>query len=338
MGGIVSSFFGASPPSAPNLTTYQPQYTSQSDTSAFAGINQIQANNPYSQNQPAYLAAEQAGANSPYAAGVQSSANTAGGQLTALGQTGIADSNALNAGAMSLLPYVSQVENLSMDPQQGLYNQQSQQASDQANANNAAYGVTGPYAASTANQANQNFNLGWQNNLLSRATTGLGAAGSAVGSAANGLNAAQTIGSNAAANTILGGTTPNTAYYANLANVLGALNSYGTSQTAANTNTQQATSDYLQYLQGGEQQANQQAELTQQQYEDEMQSVQAQNAQLGQQVAAITGLAQPSAIGGAIGTAGSPATVNPITGVSTPGTSNSSILGALSSLFSGAFS
>ena len=285
MGGAVSSFFGSGPATPPNLQTYQPQYTSQADTNSFSAINQIQNNNPYLQNQGTYQSIEQQGLNNPYAAGVQTSANAAGQQYGAVGAQGAGVATGLNAGAMTLLPYVSQVENTAMDPQSALYNRTLQQVRDQANVSNAQNGLTGsPYGAGAANSSVNNFNIDWQNNQLARQTQGISAASTGLGAVGAAGNNAQNIGATAAANTGMSGAAPNAAYISNLANMSNALNNYGTSQTAANANTQVAQQDFQQYLTGGENQANTQAKLNQQNYENQQQYVNDQNAQLAGQV------------------------------------------------------
>lgn len=66
------------------------------------------------------------------------------------------------------------------DPQSQLYNRMLNQVQQQAAAGNAAAGVTGPYAASTADQAVSNAMMNWQNQQLARqaqaaqAASGLG--------------------------------------------------------------------------------------------------------------------------------------------------------------------
>jgi len=300
MGGAVSSIFGSSPPSAPNLQTYQPQYTSQADTGSFNAINQIQNNNPYLQNQGTYQSIMNAGLNNPYAAGVQTSANAAGQQYGALGTQGAGVATGLNAGAMTLLPYVSQVENTAMDPQGALYNRTLQQVQDQANVSNAQNGLTGsPYGAGTSNAATSNFNIDWQNNQLARQTQGVNAAATGLGAVGNASNQAQNIGTAAAANTGMSGAAPNAAYISNLANMLNALNSYGTSQTAANNNTQTAQQDFQQYLGLGATQANAQANLDNINFQNQNTAAGNQNAFLGSIVNGITGGALGTAINGA---------------------------------------
>ena len=62
------------------------------------------------------------------------------------------------------------------DPQNALYNQQFQQATDQANAVNSMYGLGSSGAgAGMTTQAQQNFNTGWENQQLGRQVQGLSA-------------------------------------------------------------------------------------------------------------------------------------------------------------------
>jgi len=79
----------------------------------------------------------------------------AGQQITALGSP-------LQGLASSLI-------NTGFDPQQALYNRTQQQVLDQANAVNAASGLSGtPYGAGVTDQTLSNFNIDWQNNLQNR--------------------------------------------------------------------------------------------------------------------------------------------------------------------------
>jgi len=84
------------------------------------------------------------------------------------------------------------------DPQNALYAKLFQQQQDQQRATNAANGVAAtPYGASLETQGNQNFNLGWQNNLLQRentaASTASTLAGAGGGAAQTGLGIGQSI-------------------------------------------------------------------------------------------------------------------------------------------------
>jgi hypothetical protein len=68
------------------------------------------------------------------------------------------------------------------DPQSALYNSELDKITQQASASNAASGVTGPYAASTINDATGNFETNWQSQLLNRQLAGAqGAVGAQTG-------------------------------------------------------------------------------------------------------------------------------------------------------------
>lgn len=281
MGSSISSLFSGAP-SAPDLKTFQPQYTGQADTSAFQGMQSIANNNPYLQNQGIYQSLEQQGLNDPYAAGVQAAGNQAGQQYGQLGQQGMAASSALNQGAMNLLPYVSQVENTAMDPQNALYNRTLSQVQDQAGVTNAQTGVgTSPFGAGVMNSANRNFNIDWQNNQLGRQATGMGAAVQGLAGAGNAMGQAQNIGDAATGDTLASGTTPQQAYLANIGNKMNVLNNYGTSQTNANAQSQTAVGDFMSYMGQGEQQANVQQNLNQTNYQNELAQQAAQNQMWG---------------------------------------------------------
>ena len=115
-------------------------------------------------------------------------------------------------------------------------------------------GVAGtPYGAGVQQQANTNFNLGWENQALQRASTAEQGAGSLLGSigqATNtGLSQMQT-GAGLGYNTAQGIT----------GNQLGLLGQAGAFGQSAAQLPQQQIADYLQYLQGatGQQGANNQ--------------------------------------------------------------------------------
>jgi hypothetical protein len=77
----------------------------------------------------------------------------------------------------------STIANQAFDPQSQLFNRTQNQLLDQSNAVNSMYGLgSSPYGASTTANAVGNFDLNWQNNLLSRMTQG--------GQAASGLDSA----------------------------------------------------------------------------------------------------------------------------------------------------
>lgn len=171
--------------------------------------------NPYADYGTAYQQqTNQAGALGQQAVDMSNSWNAAqtalGGQQTALsGQIGQAAQNYLGSGnqaqylqAMNALvpgyqsaggsafglgnqlasqipgaqAYGNQIMQTAFDPQNALYNQQNQLQQQQQLANQAQRGLTmSPVGAELSTQANQNFNIGWQNNQLQRQTAGLSA-------------------------------------------------------------------------------------------------------------------------------------------------------------------
>lgn len=290
MGGIVSGLFGASTPSVPNIQVWQPQYTGQADTQAYNAISGINSNNPYAANAGNYQGVLNQSLANPYAAPAQSSANAAGGQLATTGAQGGNASTAVNAGAMSLLPFVSQVENTAMDPQSALYKRTLQQVQDQTGVSNAQNGLTNtPYGAGVQNQALSNFNIDWQNNQLARQTQGLQAVGQGVNQAGTAATTAQNLGAAAAGATTQAGQVPLQAYNTNLQNVQQALNNYGQSTTAGNTNTQTAVADLLNYMGLGAQQSNAQANFTQQNYTNQLNAANATNQGISSLVNSMLG-------------------------------------------------
>ena len=126
------------------------------------------------------------------------------GQSQGLGYGQLGQSQQLAGG---LQQAGQQVYNTAADPQNALYNQQFQQATDQANATNSMYGLGSSGAgAGITNQAQQNFNTNWENQQLARQQSGLqamtganqaasGILGTGYGGAQQGLGQAGTLGS-----------------------------------------------------------------------------------------------------------------------------------------------
>lgn len=148
---------------------------------------------------------------SPYAQqalqGAQTGADIGGGFANVLGQTnvpglfGLAQElpslglfeGGITTGAIPQLQgALSNILTSGYDPQSQLYNRMLNQVQQQAAAGNAAAGVTGPYAASTADQAVTNAMMNWQNQQLARqaqAAQTAGALGGQIGNLAGlGLN------------------------------------------------------------------------------------------------------------------------------------------------------
>ncbi len=94
--------------------------------------------------------------------------------------------------------YGNQVMQTAFDPQQALYNQQFQLQQQQALANQSSRGLgMSGVGAELSNQADQNFNINWQNQQLSRQIAGLGAYDTnnqSIAGLGQGANQAYTVG------------------------------------------------------------------------------------------------------------------------------------------------
>lgn len=143
---------------------------------------------------PAYLAYQQAAGLYPSAAYNANNYLINSGAVPGMlagAQTGSNYFNQTVAPALSGAPgalagSANQVLNTGFDPQQALYNQQSGQARDAANVANAGAGISGtPYGASVAANAQNNFNLNWQNQQLARQQQALQSAGAGFTNAGN---------------------------------------------------------------------------------------------------------------------------------------------------------
>ncbi len=107
--------------------------------------------------------------------GLQQAGQQAGQQSTMAGQNAMQAGQGLQQGANSIL-------GMAFDPQNALFNQQTQQLTDQTNAAEAARGLGNSQAgASILGNTLGNFDINWQNQQLGRAESGLGAAGQASG-------------------------------------------------------------------------------------------------------------------------------------------------------------
>lgn len=113
----------------------------------------------------------------PYLQASQQAGNQYGQLATQAGQNGaaMAGQASNDFGQQQALQQAGQsVYNLGMDPQSALYNRTQQQITDQSAASNSMYGLgSSAQGASLQNQANENFNIDWQNQQLSRASQGL---------------------------------------------------------------------------------------------------------------------------------------------------------------------
>ena len=119
----------------------------------------------------------------------------------------------------------NQLWQTAQDPQGALYKQQYQQTMDQANAINSMYGLGSSGAgAGMAQQAGQNFNLGWQNQQLGRQL-----------SAAQGVAGLTSAGNGTYGNYLQGQKQQNQ-FYGQLGNTLGNINWGGQQQQPNMTN------------------------------------------------------------------------------------------------------
>ena len=250
IGGLFGG--GTDQPKAPPV--YQLQNSSGADQNAYSGIGSLGQYNTYAPNLGQAGGITQGLVNNPYAGLYQQGANaTAGlGWGTGLEQLG-GGSSLINAG-QGMLPYAQSILNTGFDPQSALYDRTLGQVTDQTRAGLAARGLgMSPYGAGVENKALSDFNIDWQNQQLQRQNTAAQGAGYLTNSAGNAINLGQNVGTlglqtltNAAglpyatANTI--GT-----------NQMQALSGYGQFGQGAAAIPQQQISDYLQYLQAGNQ-------------------------------------------------------------------------------------
>lgn len=117
--------------------------------------------------------------NNPFASAFQTGAGNAGTAYTNAGTNATSYGNVIGGQVNPLMQYAQQIMQMGMDPNKTLYNTGKQGVTDTANATNASYGLTGPWAAGNTNQAQQTFDSNWQTQQLQRAISALGAGSSA---------------------------------------------------------------------------------------------------------------------------------------------------------------
>ena len=214
IGSLVGGFLGGSnaPAQSGPSTGYVPSGTSNIDSmlQSLLGSNKnlVGSNNPYSTMAPQLQQVFGSLFNNPATSGYQNAGTTAGGAFNTLGQQGGNFSNLLNTSALSSLGAGANVANMGLDPQKALYGQQLQQTNDQANVANAQYGLQGQQAAGNVNQADQNFNTGWENQQLQRALSGLSGLDTNMGAVGAAGTTANNVGVSGAGNLLQGGQTP----------------------------------------------------------------------------------------------------------------------------------
>lgn len=197
----------------------------------------------YSATLPMDLAYLNSVANNPYDTSLLQGAGNAS---YAANQGGLA---ALMAGLQGY-GAADQLLQTGFDPQNALYNRTFQQNQQQNLASEEAQGVgSSPYGAGLTNQANENFNIDWQNQQLQRQlaamqgfTQGNQGAGQQIQGAAGMFNTA--------------GQLPYQAYNDINQGNLAALQAYQSALTGASAIPQQQITDLLQYLGQGASNAN----------------------------------------------------------------------------------
>jgi hypothetical protein len=275
--------FGGSTPTPQVTPTTQFPNSPQAAQNLFSGIGGLDQFSLGGQTLPEILQLAQGiggAATGPQGQFATGTAGQIAPQLVQGGQGLIGAGQGLTGAAQGMLPYVQQILGQAFDPQGAVYNQALSQTQNQTGANLANTGVgSTPYGASVMGNTLGNFNLGWQNNLLNRQATGLGAAGGALGQ----IGGAEQTGGNLISGggdlAMQGGMLPfatlqglNTAGMQGLSGAIGAGNQ-------ASQVPQTAIGDWLNYLSGGNQAisqnnaanlaaANFQAQQQQQEYQN----------------------------------------------------------------------
>lgn len=302
IGGIAGGLFGGSTPSAPNVQTYQPTGTAAFDQLFQNLLTPQSNNNPYSTYTPQAVQTFNQQYNNPAAAGYQTAANNAGAAYGTTGNNAVAASGQINNAAMQALPAATQTLNMGFDPQSALYKQTLQQLNDQVNANSASRGITNsPYGASVANSADSTFNIDWQNNQLSSALQALSGYTGAVTSAGNSATTAGALGSNGAAALNNAGAVPFNATNTIAGNQSTALNQLlSIIGSGSQGYTDNNLSQLMSYLQLGASQSKAQAELTIQNYANQLAASQASQKGAGTLGSSLTNLANNPAVNSAV--------------------------------------
>lgn len=245
---------GSSPPPAPANP-----YTglSQANTQSLSGMQNLQSMPNYAQN-----------LFGNYGSGLASMLNP----TTYNPQDIVNQGNFLSGQGAGMFGQGQQLMNMGLDPQGAYYNQAFQQNLDQTRAAEAARGIaTTPYGAGLENMSNQQFNNMWQNQQAMRASQLAGAAQGLYGQGTH------TMGSGAG----LAAATPTMQMQQLLGLQQAGMNSYALPQ--------QATQNWLNYLNQGTQSQNQA-------YQNQMQAWQSGQQQSSQNTQAIASAAMMAAM------------------------------------------
>lgn len=240
IGSSLAGLFGGTP--ASNVPTYSYQNMGGADSGAYSGIGNLGSYNIGAGYLPQFQSVvNQMQPGSPQANNYLNQSTAAGGAMYGAG-------GALAGTSLGQLGNVQQLMNMGFDPQNALYNYTQNMNQQQNLAALSQSGVANtPYGQGVNAMANNQFNMNWENNQLSRASQAAGAAGGLLGN----------IGTNVGAGTNMmasGAALPYNAYSNINSNALSALTGAANFGNTAGQLPQQQIQDYLSYLQGGTQQ------------------------------------------------------------------------------------
>jgi hypothetical protein len=246
IGSSLAGMFGGGGNGAQNVQMpqgYQFGNLGGADQGAYSGVGGLSQYNVPGQLMGQYGNIAQSAVNNPYAQQYQAGSNQAGA-------TGYGAGQQIAGGSLSMMPDVQALLSLGFDPQNALYSKLQQQNQDQTNAQLGMSGVaTTPYGAGVANQSNQNFNLGWQQQELQRAMQGAQGAGGLMQNIGQGVNTG--VGQMQA-----GAGLPYNTFQGINTNALGVLGQQGAFGQQAAQLPQTQIQDYLAYLGAGTGQQN----------------------------------------------------------------------------------
>lgn len=316
--GIMDSLMPASGVAVPQ--PYQLTHDAGADRGAYGGTQSLGQYNLGGQNMGEYAGLTQAGVNNPYANMYQQGAGMAGGMGTQAGQGAFGAGGQLLGAASGLLPDVQALISMGFDPQNALYSRTQQQVQDQNAARAQQSGVGGtPYAQGVQNQANQNFNIDWQNNQLQRGVMGAQGAGGLLGSAGAGMQQGAGMQAGGIQEFLAGQALPYQTFQGINQNQLGLLNQAGQYGNQAAQIPQMQIQDYLAYLHQSNQNNNSQIsaqQLALQKANSQFQQGQQLGQDVGQGLGSAAGM-MPNPFAGSFG--GNPAAYGGMNQTGLPG-------------------
>lgn len=236
-------------------TPYQPPNQAGAASAFQAGSAALgtQGQNLYNTANSGYSQLYNQALTNPYAGQAQTAANAAGATGQAFGGQEMGYGQGLANIAGSLGQYNGAIAQTAFDPQNALYNRTQNQVTDQANATAASSGLAGsPFGAGLTNQANENFNIDWQNNQQQRQNSGIAALSSLADTQSGLYQSAGGLGT-AGLNTLTqAGQLPNQVYQANQQAIESALDQLVSGSNAASSQQQEGVQDQGTYLNIGQ--------------------------------------------------------------------------------------